>query len=91
MHLFGRLASVAEICFKLESRSVTVFPLKRGLNTFTAIVMLFVSIFPGVFCGHIEQRAIWSGNYLQGVKVMSIVYLRHSFRAPTDNLVFTSL
>ena len=28
VHLFGRLASVAEICFKLESRSVTVFPLK---------------------------------------------------------------
>ena len=65
VHLFGRLASVAEICFKLESRSVTVFPLKRGLNTSRAIVMLFVSIFPGVFCGHIEQRAIWSENHLQ--------------------------
>ena len=26
--------------------------------------MKFVSIFPGFFCGHIEQRAIWSGNYL---------------------------
>ena len=64
MHLFGRLASVAEICFKLESWSVTVFPLKRGLNTSRAIVM-FVSIFPGVYYGHIEQKAIWSGNYLQ--------------------------
>ena len=48
MHLFGRLASVAEICFKLEPRSVPVFPLKRGLNTSRAIVMLFVCIFPGV-------------------------------------------
>ena len=49
VHLFGLMASVAEICFKFESRSVTVFPLKRGLSTSRAIVMLFVSIFPGVF------------------------------------------
>ena len=64
MHLFGHLASVVEICFKLESQSVTVFPLKRGLNTSRPNVMWFVSTFPGVFCSHIEQRAIWSGNYL---------------------------
>ena len=36
------------ICFKLESRSVTVFPLERRLNTSRVIVMLFVCIFPGV-------------------------------------------
>ena len=64
MHLFGRLASVTGICFKLESWSVTVFPLKGGLNTSRASVMWFVGIFPGVFCGHIEQRTTWSGNYL---------------------------
>ena len=74
MHLFGRLASVAEICFTLESQSVTVFPLKGGLNTARAIVMLFVSIFPGVFCGHIEQRAIWSGKYPQLRACLLFIY-----------------
>ena len=74
MHLFGRLVSVAEICFKLESWSVTVFPLKRGLNTSRAIVMFFVSIFPGVFCSHIEQKAIWSGNYLQLRSCLLFIY-----------------
>ena len=74
MHLFGRLASVAETCFKLESRTVTVFPLKRGLNTSIVIVMLFVSIFPGAFCGHIKQREIWSGNYLQLRSCLLFIY-----------------
>ena len=90
MHLFGRLASVAEVCFKLESRSVTVFPLKRGLNTSRASVMWFVGIFPGVFCarsyrteGNMERKLPFSL-----VKVMSIVYLRHSSRAPVTRSVY---
>ena len=40
MHLFGRLASVTEICCKLESQSVSVFPLKLGLNTSRAIIAI---------------------------------------------------